>query len=277
MTITRPDLPDFDHPPVIEVAISVQFETLHSLRTKQLGLLAKEYEKEFPIVEEHPQRKLSFEDFGLRKPPKFEVQIEKGIPLPRLWFINEPGTGLIQVQQDSFVHNWRKRSDKDEYPRYHTVKNKFMETLDKFCQFLDREQLGKLVPNQCELTYVNHLFQEDIWESYGQIDKLFTVWKSQYSDSFLPEPEEASFGARYIIPGDNEPIGRLYINVQPAVRREDGAQIILMNLTARGKPPGIEIEDISDFLDIGRKWIVRGFTSITTKEIHHHWRRRDVP
>lgn len=276
MTTTRPDLPDFDNPPVIEVAISVQFETLHSLRTKQLGLLAKEFEKEFPIVEEHPPRNPSFEEFGLRKPPKLEVKIEKGIMVPRLWFLNDAGTGLIQVQQDRLVHNWRKIDDKDKYPRYENVKEKFMETLNTFRQFLDQEKVGELVPNQCELTYVNNILQDEAWEHYGQIDRLFTVWRCDYSNSFLQEPDEVQFSVRYIIPGDDgQPIGRLHINVQPAIRKKDGTPIIEMSLTARGRPAGVSVKDVSAFLDIGRKWIVKGFTSITSKEMHQHWRRLD--
>ena len=261
MILTRPELPDFDNPPVIEVAMGVQFETIPSLRTAQLGMLWTEFRDEFPKCEDHPPRKPSFEHFGVREPTKIEIQVERGISVPKLWFINEAGTRLIQVQQDRFVHNWRKIGDEDEYPRYESVKEKFLETLNIFIQFLDREKLGKLVPNQCELTYVNHILQDDVWERYGQIDKLFTVWRSQYSDMFLQEPEEASFIVRYIISGDdNKPIGRLYVNVQPDIRRKDGIPIIIMNLTARGRLAGVSVKDVSAFLDIGRKWIVKGLS-----------------
>lgn len=278
MILTRPELPDFDNPPVIEVAMGVQFETIPSLRTAQLGMLWTEFRDEFPKCEEHPPRKPSFEHFGVREPTKIEVHVERGIPVPKLWFINEAGTRLIQVQQDRFVHNWRKMDEKDEYPRYENVREKFMETLDIFRRFIDREGLGELVPNQCELTYVNHIFQYQGWDRYGQIDKLFTVWESKYSDLFLSEPEEAGFFARYIIKSDKEEqLGRLYINVNPSVRSEDRTQIVLMNLTARGKPLGDGIEGVSTFLDIGRSWIVRGFASITSKEMHQHWRRTDEP
>ena len=39
--------------------------------------------------------------------------------------------------------------------------------------------------------------------------------------------------------------------------------------------PGEDIEGAFLFLDIGREWIVRGFTSLTTKDMHKVWRRKN--
>jgi uncharacterized protein (TIGR04255 family) len=276
MNDTPRGLPDFKNPPVTEVALSVQFEPLPALRTIHLGLLWVEFREHFPNLEEHPPRAPTIEEFEVIKPKKMEVQFQKEIPVLRCWFLNESGTELIQVQQDRFVFNWREVGEKREYPRYENVRRKFIEALITFQQFLDREQLGELIPNQCEVTYVNHIVQGEGWDSHGQLEKLFTVWASQYSDSFLREPEEAGFSVRYIIPSEEgPPIGRLHINVHPAFRREDGMPIIVMSLTARGRPLGVDHDDVLSFLDTGRKWIVRGFTSITTNEIHKIWERCD--
>jgi hypothetical protein len=40
-------LPEFDNPPVVEVALSVQFEALATLRTPQIGLLWQEFRDRF--------------------------------------------------------------------------------------------------------------------------------------------------------------------------------------------------------------------------------------
>ncbi|GAH85222.1 unnamed protein product, partial [marine sediment metagenome] len=38
MAVMDKPLPDFEHPPVVEVALAVQFEELSTLRTPQIGL-----------------------------------------------------------------------------------------------------------------------------------------------------------------------------------------------------------------------------------------------
>lgn len=278
MNDTPRDLPKFREPPVTEVALAVQFETLTALRTIQLGVLwEKVFRERFPKFEEHPPRALAFEEFGIRGPKKIEVEIQQQFPVPRCWFLNEPETKLIQVQQDRFVHNWRKFKGDEEYPHYESIRDTFMSELEKFSQFLSREKIGELIPNQCEVTYVNHIFQGDGWDRHGQLDNLFTVWASRYSDEFLPEAETVRFLVQYEISGpeiEDDPIGRLHINAEPKFRTKDDKPIIALTLTARGRPfSGEGIEGVLPFLNKGREWIVRGFTSITTKDMHKFWER----
>ena len=45
--------------------------------------------------------------------------------------------------------------------------------------------------------------------------------------------------------------------------------MFVLNLTARGY-----LGHSTDFLDIGREWIVRSFTEMTTKVMHGVWERR---
>lgn len=175
MSSARPKLPDFDDPPLIEVALAVQFEPLTALRPLHLGLIWKRFQGSFPRTEEHPPRDLTVERFGVPTPPKMEVRIETTPPVPRYWFLNEAGTELIQIQQDAFVHNWRKVGEGDEYPRYEYIRDRFRAELEMFNQFLIDEGLGDLLLNQCEVTYVNHILSGEGWERYGQIGEVLTV------------------------------------------------------------------------------------------------------
>ena len=269
--------PDFAKPPVIEVVLSVQIDPLPELQSPHLGLLWNKFRSDFPKTQQHPPLDSVIERFGVRKPDKVTVNFQLGVPVSRHWFLNEAGTELIQVQQDRFAVNWRKGSDEVEYPHYTSIRSKFQSTLDTFCQFLADERLGDFVPNQCEVTYVNHIFPSEVWEKHGQLDEVMTVVSSDYSDAFLPKPEDIRFAARYVIPGeDGNPIGRLHTSVEPAYRSADSKPIFVLQLTARGRPVGEGIEGIFRFLDIGHEWIVRGFTSITTPRMHKIWERRDV-
>jgi hypothetical protein len=71
---------------------------------------------------------------------------------------------------------------------------------------------------------------------------------------------------------DDTPAGRLHIALQPGY---GGSQaMFVLTLTARGRPSGPTNADVLAFLDIGREHIVRGFTSVTSTEMHAKWGRR---
>jgi uncharacterized protein (TIGR04255 family) len=279
MTAPTPaPLPDFERPPIQEVALSVQFGPLFSLRTPQLGQVWEVFRDRFPVTQEHAPLPAVIEEFGRRQP--FRVGIEvialDAPPLPRLWLLNASGTELIQVQQDRFIHNWRKVEATDEYPRYQRLRNTFRNELEQFDELLRRKDIGEFVPNQCEVTYVNQLVASKEWERHGQLDRVLTMWSSTYSDGFLGEPEAVQMAIHYVIPGpDGEPIGRLHVNVEPGYEGPDGKPILIVRLTARGRPLGDGIEGVLRFLDVGHDWAVRGFASITSSRMHRLWKRSD--
>lgn len=277
MSETRPRLPDFTNPPVIEVALSVQFTPLPAFRTPHFGLLWSDFRNKFSKFEEHPPRPPVVEQFDKRRTPGVEVRVEMGLPVPQCRFLNDKGTELIQVQQDRFVHNWRKVGTGDEYPRYESVKRRFEEELGIFRQFLARENLGDLVPNQGEVTYVNHIIPGVGWERHAELGEIITLWRTQHSDAFLSEPEDIGLRVRYIIPAaDGNPLGRLIVGINPGFRSDDDKPIYVLILTARGRPSGEGIDGLLRFLDIGREWIVRGFTSLTSPRMHEIWGRRNA-
>ena len=272
------DLPDFEDPPVTEVALAVQFESLTALRTPQVGLLWNDFRVRFPQIEEHAPLDPIVERFGEVKPPKVGVRLEmmQKPPVPRCWFLNENGTELIQIQQNRFAHNWRKTGQGDDpYPRYEHVRRTFETELGTFGSFLRRENVGELQPNLCEVTYVNHIVAGRGWDKHGQLDEVLALFAPKYSDAFLPDPEEIRLGAAYVIHGeDGQPLGRLRISVEPAYRRSDDQPMFLLNLVARGRPVGEGIDGVLRFLDIGREWVVRSFAAITTPKMHGIWGRK---
>ena len=249
------------------------------MRAVHLGLLWQEFRDRYPRVEEQSPLHPTFETFPGTDQPAMNVRFEvlDVPPVPRVWFLDESGARLIQVQQDRFIHNWRKVGDGQAYPRYEQIRQTFAEELEVFRGFLDREGLGPLCPNQCEVTYLNHIEPGECWQNSGQLQGAVTIWMSPPDNDFLPEPEDARLGVRYIIPGpDGAPIGRLHASLEPALRRSDGAPIMVMNLTARGRPSGEGVEGALQFIDTAREWIVRGFTSLTTPCQHRVWGRQDA-
>jgi uncharacterized protein (TIGR04255 family) len=273
--MTHP-LPEFDKPPVTEVVLGVQFEKLGSLKTPQLGYLWQAFRARFPQTEEQPPLEPVFEQFGARTGHRPGVRLEllATPPQPRLWFLNESGNELVQIQQDRFVRNWRKQEDSDEYPRYRNLRELFRRDFEEFCSLVQGEQWGEVVPNQCEVTYLNIIPAGEGWEGHGDLGKVLTVFAAHYSDDQLGRPEEASVSLQYVLRNvEAEPVGRLHIAANPVLRVSDNRAAIRLSLTARGKPEGDAVDGVMQFLDRGHEAIVRGFTSITTPEMHDVWKR----
>jgi uncharacterized protein (TIGR04255 family) len=272
------NLPDFENPPLSEVALSVQFEPLEQLRTPQIGLLWSEFRGAFPLTEEHPPLDSVIETFGVARTsqPEMHLRMFQTPPVGRVWFLNQRGSELIQVQQDRFIHNWRKAGEGDAYPRYEPIRDTFRSELARFQAFLNRENLGQIVPNQCEVSYVNHIMAGNGWDTHGQLGNVLTVFRTAYSDDKLSEPEDVRLALRYVIRNDSgEPVGRLNISALPVFRRNDNQPMLELTLTARAKPLGEGIDDITRCLDVGRATIVRAFASVTTPAMHQIWERKD--
>lgn len=270
-------LPDFANPPVSEVALSLQFEPLPKLRGPVIGLLWGKFKEKYPAVDEHPALDPVIERFGSDALPNVGMQFQVlAAPLPvRVWFVNEGGSELVQVQQDRFVHNWRKVKETDQYPRYSNLRGKLIEELEIFRQFIQEEQLGEMVFNQSEVTFVNIITSGEGWERHGQLNNVLTIHSGSYSDEFFKEPENVQTALRYVIPGEDEaPRGRLHITVLPVVSARDKKPALNLTLTARCGTKG-SIDDAISGLDLGHRWIVKGFASITTRDMHHIWGRQD--
>jgi uncharacterized protein (TIGR04255 family) len=242
--------------------------------------LWSEFREPFRRVEEHPPLDAVVERFGVKHVairPSIQLRMLEALPAPRCWFLNEAGSELIQVQADRFIHNWRKTAADQQYPRYHRLRQSFEQELGRLRGFLQREGLGDLVANQCEVTYVNHILAGKGWREFGELGQVLTVCDARYSDKFLGAPEDVRTALRYIIRnGQGEPTGRLHIVVEPAFRLSDGQPMLVMSLTARNRPEGEGVGGVLKALDIGREWVVRGFASITTPAMHGIWGRKDA-
>jgi uncharacterized protein (TIGR04255 family) len=182
---------------------------------------------------------------------------------------------LIQVQQDRFVFNWRKSDGSVEYPRYEKVREAFLREIEVFERFLGREGLGRISPNQCEITYVNIIESENAWKHHGELGAVLTAINEEPQSSVLPKREEIRAAWRYVMRNQQGmPIGRLHVVAEPVFRRSDDLPMLHLRLTARGEPVDRNMDGVTRFLDLGREWIVRGFASITTPAMHEIWGRR---
>ena len=270
--------PAYDDPPVAEVALAIHFSPLGALKAVHLGRLATLWEESYPYVEEHPEAPPAPDE--LDRPtglPSFRIELVENSPLPRTWYRNESGSRLIQIQRDRVVHNWRRLSEDDPYPRYTALRPLFENAYDQFSGLVEAQGIGKLHPTQCEVTYVNPVVVGGHITALSDLGKLIAPWSGEFSDDFLPQPEGVALDLQFAITGDDgKQLGRLHISVAPAVHGATGQEVMLLQLVARGRPLSPSREGALAFLDVAHDWIVRGFASVTTPEIQSQWRRTDA-
>jgi uncharacterized protein (TIGR04255 family) len=268
-------LPEFERPPVTEVALSLQFEPLSKLRGPVIGLLWGKFKDRYPVVEEHSPIDPVIETFGASNSvSRIKFQVLDAPPPARVWFMSQTGQQLIQVQQDRFIYNWRKLSDEDTYPRYSQLRKILIQELELFDRFVKEEQLGDLIFKQTEVTFVNTIISGEGWQRPGQLHNVLTIHSGAYSDTFFDEPESIQTALRYVIPDESgNPVGRLHITVVPLISLKGKEPALNLTLIARCTPDG-SIEDAIRCLDLAHRWMVKGFASITTKEMHRIWERK---
>jgi len=259
-------LPNYENPPVIEVVCGITFKKIENFKVPHLGLFWQKVRDSYPTCQ-HAQP-LGF------SPEQFDMSDGFPFPLPRVWFINEQKNGLIQLQNNKFLYNWRKIHQDESYPRYQTVINAFKKTLDIFKKYLEDEKLGALEPIECELTYLNHILKGEGWESVTDIYRILPDfnWFSKEKE-FLPEPLNLGWHTSFALPEDR---GRLTVKLDQAERKIDKCPVYILNITARGLGADKSMDAIWSWFEIAHEWIVRGFTDLTDTKVQKTiWERTD--
>ena len=263
-------LPDFREPPVDETALSIQFSPISGFGVPHFGLFWAKVRDEYARFEiQQPIASVTdqFEP-GVRVGRQLGITLLE-LPEIRCWFLDQSGNRLIQVQHDRFVLNWRKITGTESYPRYPSLRASLEKEWERFCDFLRGEKLESPKVNQCEVTYVNNIEYEKGWHGYGELDKVVAALATPKPKSrFLPDPERVNMQVVYRL---EENAGRLYVSFVPVIRGRDGKEVLQMTLTARGAPQSSGDEDVFQWFDLGRKWVVRGFADFTTEEMHMIW------
>jgi uncharacterized protein (TIGR04255 family) len=251
-------LPDYENPPVAEVVTGVYFKPV-PLQLPHFGLLWDEFRAQYPKFEEAQPL---VPDFSQGDSPEF--------PMPRVWFVTEDDTGIVQVQRGYFMTNWRRVKPSDAYPRYQRVIELYRERLARFEGFLKKHDLPPTEPVRYEMTYVNHIFQGDGWEKTEDLGLVLPdlSWRRN-PGRFLTNLEGVNSLFTFSLP---DGAGSLRASVRSARRRSDNRPLLNVELTVRGMPRGGG--DAWNWFALAREWIVRGFADLTSEDVQRAiWRR----
>lgn len=258
-SLQRSDLPSYKNPPVAEVACGVLFKTVGRILAPHFGQLWERFKPDYPSCSEAPPIAPSTEQYGDKQDPEFELTPIP--PLPRIWFIHSTQNGIIQVQRDRFLYNWRKIKEGDEYPRFERVFGAFQSHLETLELFLREADLGHVEPAQYDLTYINHIYKGDGWDNLGGISDILPdfSWRAT-KGRFLPFPSGINWGSVFDLP---EEMGRLRLNIRHGLNKEDGREVLRVELKVQGFGKNESKAEMREWFNLAREWIVLGFADIT--------------
>ena len=247
------DLADYGRPPVIEVVYGLRFAPLAGWRLPHIGAFWTQVADEFPRCEHAPP----IADPNVIDPTT-------GLPLPRAWLISSSDDRLIQLQLGRFLFNWRRRESVGPYPRYAKLSKTFFSLLSEFEKFLSKHQLGGLELLEYELTYINHILEEDGWRFPDHIGRVVKelAWREQ-GHRFLPPPVTVSWQASFTF---RDAPGTLSVNISPARQAKELGRLLVLEMSARGLPVEAPPNHMEDWFSHAHEWIVRGFEDLTSDE-----------
>jgi uncharacterized protein (TIGR04255 family) len=263
--------PNFDKAPLIEVALSFQFQPLLQFTSAHAGEFWQRIKAEFPNAQEQPPLPSINEFFGRAHSGAgaSSFGINFGFPGVRNWFTSSDGTYLLQLQKDRIALNWRKNPSNSIYPRYPTIKDKFITYLQIFRSYVDQSGLGSVTIDMSEVSYINQ-WPLEVDQNFG--DKLGNWLKLAPKNVASLEMEHATISAQYLVRGaTNQPVGRLYVSVSP-VLAITGQYGVNLELVCRVIPfdlgPNMEFSS----LDLAREKVVTTFEQITSDSAQRFWR-----
>ncbi len=250
-------LPSFKSPPLEEVSIGVQFETLHRLKIPHFGAFWESLKKDFPAVEHAapiPDKK-----------QELLIDPNSGMPIPRVWLINHSDTRLIQLQPNRYNFNWRRRGDSDVYPRHPEIAANFFNYFERLEKFALDADIGIIKPTVVELSYVNILVRGNEWNTMSDLNRIFRdfSWTDQGS-RFLPHPVAISWAAAFDIPNDQ---GSIRVKLNRAKRTTNEEPILHFEIAASRPADGMSLDDMRSWYKLAHEWIVRAFVDLTTTEV----------
>lgn len=268
-TVGRPKV-DFQRPPVVETVMALQFAPLKGWSVIHLGLFWDLIRQQYPRYQIQPPISSEIElRLGIRTIAPGASPVDFGENLPvRAWFFDRSETRLIQLQNNAFIHNWRKTAETQPYQHYDVIKPIFQDEWNRFKGFLRDKGLPEPQVWQCEVTYVNHIVRGEGWDTLAELADVITFWGNEPSTGFLPAIQAGSFAAVFPM---SDGSGHLHVIGQPAVRKSDSKEILQINVSARGKPRSTKTEDVFAWLDLGHDWVVHGFKDVTTQKMHRIW------
>lgn len=248
--------PNFKNPPLNELVCGVQFDASKwSLAIESDFFQA--IKNDFPIVESKLPLAIVF-DSNSNGPTDMTSLVN---PTSRSFFVEKSTNKIVQLQFGRIIFNWRKVEDGSSvYPRFNKVYGEFKAKFDLLTSVCSQHNVN-LVPNQFELTYVDHIPVEDFSLSIGDTSSIFR---------FLNPIDSAAdvdlFNLTYAI--SKKDLGsHLSTKIKSGIRNTDRKPVITLESTMLGK----NNLSMDEWFDLSHQAINSYFLKIITDKAKAKW------
>ncbi len=263
-------LPIYEKPPVVETVLGLQFNPLSAFTNAHLGAFWQSLGVEaWPTVTDKPPLPRQEERFtpDAQWGNVLRLQLTQD-PTARIQIQNREGNRMIQLQNGRIHLNWL-GSDGDKYPNYTQIRSELETYWTHLESFAAKHRLGKIVPDQWEVTYVNQIPKDGIWSSPADWS-FFKPLNAVVSIDGLIDAESFSGEWHFIIPDRR---GRLHVNWQHAKTGDENEnEVIRLSLTARGPISENETNSsILECIDLGHDTIVCAFRNLMNDSANQEW------
>lgn len=269
----------YDAPPLVEVAMSIQFDPPKGLNQAHLGAFWVTQKDTLPHVRATQPITTTNEVFGGQGqwlPPSLQLALTNE-PDCRLQMTSSDDQWMCQVQRNRLVINWRKRSE--EYPRFSATWSRFRAAHQAWQAFLSELEMAPLKPRLWEVTYVNRIPKENLWEKPSDWPNVFPgLWGGSFAA--VEGVELRGFQGQWVWESSS-PAARLYVEPKPGRTVEEPHQdVLLLSLTARGHldadskaSEASKNDQIESGMCCGHNLIVSTFDRIASDRAKKAWGR----
>lgn len=249
-------------PPIVEVALGVQFAPLQALAPLHIGRLwDRAYREAFPHWDVRPLLSRWVETFPA-VPPRLGFRLTEQPKPARVWLLNQDRTELIQVQPDRLVYNWRREGPDQPYPRFQPIRDRFVQVFEALNGFAKEDLQQAVKPDHAELVKLNRIYD------------VTTLPEAVTTGGALPpraeglvEGRSCAFQLAKLSP-DGKFLGRLYV-IGEERTDDDGKAHVHLEFTARGPLPD---RDPNKFFTLANDWINDAFQAWVDPKLIATWR-----
>lgn len=263
-------LPSFRNPPLVGVALKVQFERPPKFTNAHLGAFWRSLGGDWSETSDLPVHPEQFERFEGPSPLldafQFQISQDPGAAL----MMRQPSTGrYIAFQRTRFAYGWL-RGSSGSYMRFTVLKPEFDERLAALKEFFRQEGLGRLAVNQWEVAYLNEIPSGTLWRAPGDWPHVVVCAGSPPLPHGVGTLETMKCDWQVALA---EQLGRLYVSLQH--RRTGvapgGDDVLGLNLVARGPVGKGDESAVNKGIELGHQVIVRSFVEMSSTSARQYW------
>lgn len=239
----------FDKSPLAEVIFGVEFNA-QNFSAVHFGLYWQEIKDKFA-------------QYPLDRPPVGDNQFISLLPpLRRVWFESSDQKELIQLQDNRFYYNWRKRDE--EYPHFEKIHPQFLAEWKRFTSWWLKTEEKELQPIRYQMSYVNQIEADLGWHGVEDSAKIFSFLKSNWQSNDL-KPSVFNTKLEFILPEEK---GILSVTINQGIKPQDNSQVLTLNLTSVSKDVDTEMET---WFKLAHQSTVEIFLSLINQETKNLW------